>query len=104
MLQRHRPRIIKLKSPREIQFMREAGKVVAEALGKVRERAVPGATTADLEAVVVEVFRAHDATPLFLGYPSPTKGVKPFPLVVCASINEQVVHGIPNRRPLREGD
>lgn len=104
MLQRHRPRMIKLKSPREIQFMREAGRVVAEALGGVRERAVPGATTADLEAVVAEVFRKHGGVPLFLDYPSPTKGVKPFPSVVCASVNEQVVHGIPNRRPLREGD
>jgi methionyl aminopeptidase len=104
MLQRHRPRMIKLKSPREIQLMREAGRVVAEAHARVRERAVPGATTADLEAAVIDVFKAHDATPLFLGYPSPTKGVKAFPSVVCASVNEQVVHGIPNRRPLTEGD
>ena len=48
--------------------------------------------------------REHDAIPLFLGYPSSVKGKPAFPAVICASVNEQVVHGIPNRRPLREGD
>ncbi|WP_233579020.1 type I methionyl aminopeptidase [Tautonia sociabilis] len=96
--------IIKLKSPREIGLMREAGKVVAEALARVRELAVPGATTAELNDAVAEIFRRHDATPLFLNYPSPTKGVRPFPAVICASVNDAVVHGIPNRRPLQEGD
>ena len=93
-----------LKSPREISLMREAGRVVARALAAARELAVPGATTADLDAAVAQVFREHDATPLFLGYPSSTKGKPPFPAVICASVNEQVVHGIPNKRPLREGD
>ncbi|RUL85418.1 type I methionyl aminopeptidase [Tautonia sociabilis] len=96
--------MIKLKSPREIGLMREAGKVVAEALARVRELAVPGATTAELNDAVAEIFRRHDATPLFLNYPSPTKGVRPFPAVICASVNDAVVHGIPNRRPLQEGD
>ena len=50
------------------------------------------------------IFREHDAIPLFRGYPSSVKGKPPFPAVICASVNEQVVHGIPNRRPLREGD
>jgi methionyl aminopeptidase len=96
--------VIKLKSPREISLMREAGRVVAEALDQVRRLAVPGATTADLDAAVAEVFRAHGAIPLFKNYPNSVKGKPPFPAVICASINEQVVHGIPNRRPLREGD
>src|SRR5262249_36861927 len=48
--------------------------------------------------------REHEAVPLFKGYPCSTKGKPPFPAVICASVNEQVVHGIPNRRPLREGD
>jgi methionyl aminopeptidase len=104
MLQPSRPQTIKLKSPREIGLMREAGKVVARALGRVRKLAVPGATTADLEAVVADVFREVGATPLFLNYPSPTKGVAPFPSVICASVNDQIVHGIANRRPLRAGD
>jgi methionyl aminopeptidase len=96
--------VIKLKSPREIALMREAGRVVAEALDQVRRLAVPGATTADLDAAVATVFRAHGAIPLFKNYPNSTKGKPPFPAVICASVNEQVVHGIPNRRPLREGD
>jgi methionyl aminopeptidase len=96
--------VIKLKSPREIALMREAGRVVAQALDRVRQLAVPGATTAEMDAAVAEIFRAHGAVPLFQGYPSSVKGKPPFPAVICASVNEQVVHGIPNRRPLREGD
>ncbi len=96
--------VIKLKSPREIGLMREAGQVVAQALDRVRKLAVPGVTTADLDAAVAEIFREHRAIPLFRGYPCSVKGKPPFPAVICASVNEQVVHGIPNRRPLREGD
>jgi methionyl aminopeptidase len=98
------PPVIKLKSPREIALMREAGRVVAQALQTVRQMAVPGATTADMDHAVATIFREHDATPLFLNYPSSSKGKPPFPAVICASVNEQVVHGIPNRRPLRDGD
>ncbi len=97
--------MIKLKSPREISLMRDAGRVVAKALDQVCQIAVPGVTTADLDEAVSAVFREHKATPLFLNYPNPAKGKAPFPAVVCASVNEQVVHGIPNRRrPLRVGD
>jgi methionyl aminopeptidase len=95
---------IKLKSPREIALMREAGRVVARALDCVRRMAEPGVTTADMEAAVAAIFKEHDATPLFLNYPSSTKGKPPFPAVICASVNQHVVHGIPNRRPLKEGD
>ena len=96
--------VIKLKSPREIALMREAGRVVAQALDQVRRLAVPGVTTADLDEAVAAIFREHGAIPLFRGYPSSVKGKPPFPAVICSSVNEQVVHGIPNRRPLREGD
>ncbi len=96
--------VIRLKSPREIAMMRESGRVVAQALDAARKLAVPGATTADLDEAVAAVFREHQAVPLFLGYPSSTKGKPPFPAVICASVNEHVVHGIPNKRPLREGD
>jgi methionyl aminopeptidase len=84
--------------------MREAGRVVAKALDAVRRMARPGVTTADMEDAVAAIFREHDATPLFLGYPSSVKGRPPFPAVICASVNHHVVHGIPNRRPLREGE
>ena len=96
--------MIKLKSPREIALMREAGRLVAEALARIRELAVPGVSTAELDAAVSEIFRGRGAIPLFRGVPSTVKGKPPFPAVVCASVNEQVVHGIPNRRPLAEGD
>ena len=95
---------IKLKSPRELALMREAGRVVARALDQVRRMAAPGVTTADLDAAVTAIFVEHDALPLFRGYPSSVRGKPPFPAVICASVNEQVVHGIPSRRPLREGD
>jgi methionyl aminopeptidase len=84
--------------------MRESGRLVAEALAEVRRLAVPGATTAEFDAAVAAIFQARGATPLFKNYPNSMKGKPPFPAVICASINEQVVHGIPNRRPLREGD
>lgn len=84
--------------------MREAGRVVAQALDRVRQLAVPGATTAELNDAVASIFREHKAIPLFLGYPSAVKGKPPFPAVICSSVNEQVVHGIPNHRPLQDGD
>ena len=84
--------------------MREAGRVVAKALDQVRKIAVPGVSTADMDEAVASVFREHGAVPLFKGYPSSVKGKPPFPAVICASVNEQVVHGIPNRRPLKAGD
>ena len=97
--------MIKLKSPREIGLMREAGRVVAKALDQVHRLAAPGVTTAELDEAVAVIFKEHGAIPLFLNYPNPTKGKASFPAVICASINEQVVHGIPNRRrPLRDGD
>jgi methionyl aminopeptidase len=96
--------MIKLKSPREIALMRDAGRVVAKGLDQVRTLAKPGATTADFDEAVAAIFREHGALPLFKGYPSTVKGKPPFPAVICASVNERVVHGIPNRRPLQEGD
>ncbi|MDX2038116.1 MAG: type I methionyl aminopeptidase [Isosphaeraceae bacterium] len=93
-----------LKSPREIGLMREAGRVVAKALDRVRSLTVPGVTTAELEEAVAAIFKEHDAVPLFLDYPNAKRGKPAFPACICSSLNEAVVHGIPNRRPLREGD
>ncbi len=89
-----------LKSSREIALMREAGKLVAEALRLCRTMARPGVRTFDVDRAVEDLYRAHGAEPLFKGYP----GKVPFPAVTCLSINEQVVHGIPGPRTLREGD
>jgi methionyl aminopeptidase len=89
-----------LKSAREIGLMREAGKVVAEALRLCRAMAKPGVRTIDIDRAVEDLYKQRDALPLFKGYP----GRIPFPAVTCLSINEQVVHGIPGQRALREGD
>jgi len=97
-------RQIKLKSPREIGFMREAGRLVAQALERVRQLAIPGATTAEMDEAVASLFREHDAVPLFHNYPNSQRGKPAFPAVICASVNEAVVHGIPNRRLLKAGD
>lgn len=96
--------VIKLKSPREIGLMREAGRVVARALDTVRKMAVPGSCTADFDEAVAAIFAEVGATSLFRGYPNAVRGKPAFPAVICASVNEAVVHGIPNRKPLREGD
>jgi methionyl aminopeptidase len=96
--------VIKLKSPREIALMREAGRVVAKALDQVRRMAVPGVSTSEMDEAVAAIFKEHNAIPLFRGYPNSTKGKPAFPANICASVNEAVVHGIPNRRPLKSGD
>src|SRR5262245_3682365 len=80
--------------------MRQAGKLVAEALRLCRSMAKPGTKTIEVDQAVEALYRAHGATPLFKGYP----GKVPFPAVTCISLNEQVVHGIPGQRTLKEGD
>jgi methionyl aminopeptidase len=94
------PQRPELKSPREIGLMREAGKLVAEALRLCRSMARPGTRTIEIDQAVEALFRSRNATPLFKGY----QGRVPFPASTCISINEQVVHGIPGQRVIREGD
>jgi methionyl aminopeptidase len=89
-----------LKSIREIALMREAGKLVARALKICRDLARPGTRTIEIDRAVEAFFDQHQAIPLFKGYPGKT----PFPAVTCLSVNEQVVHGIPGSRVLKEGD
>jgi len=92
-----------LKSAREVGLMREAGKVVATALRIARELTRPGAKTVEIDQAIEELYRKHNALPLFKGYPGANPKA-PFPAVTCISVNEQVVHGIPGQRVLREGD
>ncbi|HXG09274.1 MAG TPA: type I methionyl aminopeptidase [Gemmataceae bacterium] len=89
-----------LKSAREIGLMREAGKVVAEALRLCRSMCQPGVKTIEIDRAVEALYHQRGAVPLFKGYP----GKVPFPAVTCISINEQVVHGIPGQRVIRDGD
>ncbi|MGH2691222.1 MAG: type I methionyl aminopeptidase [Actinomycetota bacterium] len=89
--------MIILKSPAEIEKMRRAGRIVAVTRQKVVDAVRPGITTDQLDRVADEHIRAEGATPNFKGY-------RGFPATICASINEQVVHGIPGKRVLKDGD
>lgn len=86
-----------LKTDREIGLLREAGRIAAEALAWAGRNAVPGRTTAELDAGVEAMIRARGGTPEFKGYHG-------FPASICASVNDEVVHGIPGGRVLEEGD
>jgi methionyl aminopeptidase len=85
------------RSADELQHMRAAGRVVAEMHQAIRVAAHPGVTTLHLDHIARDVLRSRDALSNFLGYHG-------YPAVICASVNDEVVHGIPNERPLQDGD
>jgi methionyl aminopeptidase len=90
--------MISLKSARELALMREAGRIVAEVLARIQEAIAPGVTTGDLERIADKIIvDKHRAIPSFKGY-------RGFPGLVCSSVNEEIVHGIPGARVLEEGD
>ncbi len=89
--------MIILKTPAEIAVMAEASRVVAEALAIVRKAVCLGISTEELDRIAEEAIRGRGAIPAFKGY-------RNFPKTLCASVNEQVVHGIPSKRKLKEGD
>ncbi len=89
--------MIILKTPAEIEVMAEASRVVAEALDIVRKAVYPGVSTDELDRIAEDAIRARGAIPAFKGY-------RNYPRTLCASVNEQVVHGIPSKRRLKEGD
>src|SRR5262245_33453326 len=92
-----------LKTLDEIAIMREAGRIVARAHQAMREAVHPGVSTAELDKIAVAVLRDHGATPTFLNYPK--KDGPPFPATINASINNELVHGIPSPTSiLQEGD
>lgn len=94
---------IERKSKEELALMRQAGRIVAEVLAAMREMARPGVSTAELNALAEEIITRYNAIPAFKGYPH--NGKNDFPASICASINEEIVHGIPSpRRILKEGD
>lgn len=85
------------KNADEIAAMRRAGVIVAETIAAVREAVRPGVTTEELDRVAAREIHARSATPSFLGY-------RGFPATICTSVNDEVVHGIPGPRRLKEGD
>lgn len=89
--------MITLKSAREISYMREAGRIVALTLQELGKRVKAGVTTGELDRFAEEFLRGAGAKPAFLGYHG-------FPASICASVNEEVIHGIPGLRKLENGD
>ncbi len=92
-----RPEVIVIKSAAELDRMRVAGRIVGEILALLRERIVPGVTTAELDRLAESECRKRKVKPAFKGYGG-------FPYTICASPNDKVVHGFPDETPLREGD
>jgi methionyl aminopeptidase len=93
-------RQINIKSSEEIAVMREAGRINAEAIHAAISIIKPGTTTADVNAAAEEVLKKYGVYSPFKGYPGPY----PYPASVCVSVNEELVHGIPGKRKLKEGD
>jgi methionyl aminopeptidase len=93
---------IRIKTRREIDAMRSAARHVAEVLLELRELARPGVTTAELDQHARRSIQKRGVTSSFLGYGP--HGLPPYPAVVCVSVNDEIVHGIPGPRELEEGD
>ena len=94
--------MVELKNKKEIELIREGGKIVADVLKLIGANAKPGVTTLELDRLAEEYIRSCDAEPAFKGYGS-SKHNK-FPATLCTSIDDEVVHGIPAQRRLREGE
>jgi methionyl aminopeptidase len=89
--------MIHIRTPKEIEAMRQGNRLVAQVLRALREAITPGITTKELDQMAEHAIRAAGATPAFKGY-------RGYPATLCVSINEEVVHGIPGARPLQEGE
>jgi methionyl aminopeptidase len=96
--------MIFLKSPHEIEIMRVANRIVSEILAEVREKVVPGISTAEIDQIASSLIRKKGARSAFKGYRI-RNGMVPFPATICVSLNDEVVHGIPSpQRIIRAGD
>ena len=94
---------IYLKTEDEIELMRQANQLVGRTLGELAKHIKPGVTTLQLDKIAEEFIRDHGAQPTFKGFPNPYGG--PFPASICTSVNDAVVHGVPNAETvLKEGD
>ncbi|HEY0426849.1 MAG TPA: type I methionyl aminopeptidase [Pyrinomonadaceae bacterium] len=96
-----KPMII-AKSSKDLDRMREVGELIAEVREALRKMVEPGITTLELNAVAEKMMREAGAIPTFIGYKP--HGMVPFPFAICASVNEQIVHGFSSNIPLKEGD
>lgn len=91
-----------LKTEDEIELLRQANLLIGRTLAELAKIIKPGVTTLELDKVAEEFIRDHGAIPTFKGFPNPFGG--PFPASICTSVNDVVVHGIPNNVPLKDGD
>ena len=98
----NRPNGITIKSPRELEFMRSAGRVVAIVKARLMGAIAPGVTTLELDRIAEDEITKSGATPSFKGYMG--AAASPFPATICTSLNEEIVHGIPGSRVLHDGD
>ncbi len=89
--------MITLKSQSELKLMKTSGKIVGQVLIELEKKIKPGVTTQELDKFAYEFFKKNDCVPAFLGYHG-------YPATICTSVNDQVVHGIPDKRTLKEGD
>ena len=89
--------MISIKSTHEIEKMRDAAEIAKEALALIEEAVVPGVTTGEIDRIAYDHITKHNASPSFKGY-------RGFPGSVCASVNEEVIHGIPGLKSLKQGD
>ena len=89
--------MINIKTEKEIEIMREGGRMLAEMLKRLAEEARPGIATEDLEKLARELVLSYKVKPSFLGYGG-------YPAVLCASVNDEIVHAVPSDRKLKEGD
>lgn len=96
--------MISIKTKREIDLMKESGKITREALLQLEEAVKPGITTLELDKIAESIIQKYNAIPSFKGYKSSYKGIIDFPACICSSVNDEVVHGIPSKRQLKDGD
>jgi methionyl aminopeptidase len=100
---------VTLKSPKQIELLRQAGSLVRATFEVLREHVRPGISTGELDAIAEEFIRKHGAEPVYKGYVPPSRRgwskLPPFPGSICASVNDVICHGIPSKRErLRQGD
>ena len=97
--------MVDIKSKREIEIMKEACKIANLAQKAVEKAIKPGITTYELDQIAEKTIREHGGIPAEKGYPSGEKGIPDFPASICASVNDEVIHGIPSKKVvLKEGD
>ncbi|MCD4760907.1 type I methionyl aminopeptidase [bacterium] len=95
--------MIQIYSDREFELIRRAAVIIPQAFAMIEPHIVPGVTTGEINRRIDQFIRDHGAVPSFIGVPGAT-GTAPFPAACCISINEEVVHGLPGKRELQEGD